>query len=813
MMAENVDLPGGSITGCLPDLIRLGPRADEAEAFPSPNRSSTSSHQHSLNRQPDDVCGRLFAGSSSLITASAVAVVAVAITSLSWPVSAPLLIETEAADCHRQSYPGLRSGSQAETGRLPGIDHGSPPWHCAIISIPQLESFDSHKHNPMMANKMISRAVIARRSHALSPGAIAGAVIGSLIGGSILLLVLGFLYFRYRRKARIAQAEEALPVSQTLDQHHSASSPWSGSPRQGTGSVHLRNPPSAKDERPNGTAPVLPADTQRSPISPYGEDWMRNNQFYIQQAVGHDTLPQDIDFSLPARQQTFPIVAEQAITTPLNHASTAPEAANSSYYDPRISMDSDPVQAITPPSIQMNEMYKAQLREAEERRRSSSLHRRLWNTLTRQSTRNSKGTVGDGAHSPSIQQHSGEGSTGQPVPIKQEPGQETLGELRWQGITNYYVEEPEQISENGSKLAAQSPGLVQENQQSSHPKHSINGRQTQDSQYGGFPGRIDSTTIRQTTERDPALPSSVLSRDSTFPGLPLSAQPQSPNEQRERLKSPDIPEPMVVDGLESETNGHLPFRASHSPQLPPDSFTINPMAILHPTNPVEQAAYTTYQIKHSVSPPAMSPPAPEIVMQQPTQEVTVESLPPGDDFADMYLDLPDDDDYRRSIDSYEYPSTPGQSSTAGSSGRTPDTRPTASPSPFPTIPEHGQLKPDPGISPSSSKPSPQPGPLVCPECSREFDQIHKLNHHKRYHDRAHECTYPGCDRKFGTRTHLDRHINDRHLKLKAYHCTEPTCAWFKGGKSFPRKDNWRRHMIKKHGSTPQDFERMELSFG
>ncbi|KAI8948400.1 hypothetical protein F4801DRAFT_591910 [Xylaria longipes] len=666
----------------------------------------------------------------------------------------------------------------------------------------------------MIPNMVILRAHIAPRSHALSPGAIAGAVIGSLFGGSFLLLVLGFLYFRYRRRARIAQAEEALPVSQAPDRHDSASLPWSGFPRQETHGVHLRSPLSAKDERVNGTAPVLPVDlgTQRSPVSPYGEDWMRNNQFYSNQTVGHDTLPQDIDFSLPARQQTFPIAAEQAITTALNHASTAPEAANSSYYDTRISMDSGPAQAVTPPSFQMSEMYKAQLREAEERRRSSSLPKRIWNTITRQSTRNSKGTTGDGAHSPSFQLHFGEGSTGHPVQIKKEPGQEPPGGANWQGITNNYVEEPEQISESASNLAVYSSGFGQEGEYPPQPHHERNRRQTQDSQYGGFTGRIDST-VRQTTERDPALPSSVLTSDSTF-GLPLGAQPQSPTEQRERLKSPEIPEPMMVDGLQPEIDGHSPFRISHSPQLSPDSFTINPMAILHPTNPVEQAAYTTYQIKHSASPPAMSPPTPEITMQEPTQEGIMDSPPPkGDDFADMFLDLPEDDDYRRSIDSYEYPSTPGQSSTAGSSGRTPDTRPTASPSPFPIIPEYGQLKPDPGISPSSSKPSPQPGPLVCPECGREFDQIHKLNHHKRYHDRAHECTYPGCDRRFGTRTHLDRHINDRHLKLKAYHCTEPTCAWFKGGKSFPRKDNWRRHMIKKHGSTPQDFEKMELSFG
>ncbi len=596
----------------------------------------------------------------------------------------------------------------------------------------------------------------------------------------------------------IAQAEEAL--------HHPVSAPWPGLPPQQTAAVSL------KEERPDGPVPVLPKDpdthAQRSPISPDGEDWMRNSQAYA-----YDTLPHDIDFSLP-RQQTFPVAAEQALTTPLNHASTAPEAANSSYYDTRISMDSDPAQAITPPSTQMSEMYKAQLKEAEERRRSSSMHRKFWNTITRQSTRNSKGTVGDGAQSPSFQQQFGKPSLGFPVPIKQEPGQESSGGVNWQGIAPDYVDEPEQIPDGVPNLDFQGQGS---GLQGEHPPQSHYGRperRTQDSQYGVFPGRTDST-IRETTERDPALPSSVLTTGSTYDGLPPGPQPQSPNEQRERLKSPDIPEPMNVDCPQPQTNGHSPFRPSHSPQVSsPDSFTINPMAILHPTNPAEQAAYTTYQIKHSASPPAMLPPAPEIITQQPTQEDVVDPPPSKeDDFADMYLDLPSDDENRRSIDSYEYPSTPGQSSVAESSGRTPDTRPTVSPSPFPAIPEHGKLKPDPSISPNSSKPFPLPGPLVCPECSREFDQIHKLNHHKRYHDRTHECTFAGCDRKFGTKTHLDRHINDRHLKLKAYHCTEPTCAWFKGGKSFPRKDNWRRHMVKKHGSTPQDFDNMELSCG
>lgn len=72
------------------------------------------------------------------------------------------------------------------------------------------------------------------------------------------------------------------------------------------------------------------------------------------------------------------------------------------------------------------------------------------------------------------------------------------------------------------------------------------------------------------------------------------------------------------------------------------------------------------------------------------------------------------------------------------------------------------------------------------------------SHHRRYHERPHQC--PQCDKRFGTKTHLDRHINDKHNKTRKYHCTVPNCAYAKqgGGKSFPRKDNWRRHMQNKH---------------
>lgn len=54
--------------------------------------------------------------------------------------------------------------------------------------------------------------------------------------------------------------------------------------------------------------------------------------------------------------------------------------------------------------------------------------------------------------------------------------------------------------------------------------------------------------------------------------------------------------------------------------------------------------------------------------------------------------------------------------------------------------------------------------------------------------------------RFGTKTHLDRHINDKHKKTRKFYCTVPNCNFSKqgGGKSFPRKDNWRRHMQNIH---------------
>jgi hypothetical protein len=66
--------------------------------------------------------------------------------------------------------------------------------------------------------------------------------------------------------------------------------------------------------------------------------------------------------------------------------------------------------------------------------------------------------------------------------------------------------------------------------------------------------------------------------------------------------------------------------------------------------------------------------------------------------------------------------------------------------------------------------------------------------------------------RFGTKTHLGRHINDKHTKSKQYFCTQRNCPYSRqGGRSFPRKDNWRRHMQNKHNiQNPADPEEVTM---
>ncbi|KAI0476125.1 hypothetical protein GGR56DRAFT_641305 [Xylariaceae sp. FL0804] len=667
-----------------------------------------------------------------------------------------------------------------------------------------------------MAPVMAPRAAVMARSQGLSSGDIAGAVVGSVLGGSLLLIILGFLYFRHRRMTRQAQADGAVPISKASV---SQQRPWPGILSARSTWRSGQRPPSDKGLSSEPAGPARDATAEQQPTVPpaTGDGWMESHVFEPDLLRGQAASPPP-ESLVPGRQQTFPQVKERDMTQPLDQTSTAAAAANASYYDMRISMDSQEGQEFTAPSRQMTEMYKAQMREAEEyRKRSGSLPRRILNKIKRKRSTNSS------AHDPRspTQPYFPNSPVETPGGTRLEPGASTANGMDWQptSASNRFYEEPEEMSEGLKKPGTSSMQRPAASSASSRD-HKRQRRGLGDSQDSGFMLRTNSA-IRETTERDPELPSSVLRTDSTY-GLPPVAQPQPPAQPQVRLKSPDIPEPMEAEALQSTAQGHPSLRSSHSPPLRPESF-VNPMAVHVPTNAAEKAAYTDYQMENSASPPTILPTTPQIVAEPSPQEQYAEPASDDDHDVDQWLDLPEDDEPRLSGDSYGDSTTPGQS-TNPSSGRTPDTRITASPSPFPPISERVKVEepsPFPPISErvkveepeASASPESSSVSLICEECGRTFDQIHKLNHHKRYHDRKHECPYAGCDRKFGTKTHLDRHINDKHEKSRAFHCTEPSCQYFRGGKAFPRKDNWRRHMIKKHGAQAQQLDAMDQSTG
>ncbi|KAI1397683.1 hypothetical protein F4819DRAFT_70708 [Hypoxylon fuscum] len=662
-----------------------------------------------------------------------------------------------------------------------------------------------------MAPFLNPRSDLRARGGQLSSGAIAGTVIGCVFGGSFLLIVLGFLYFRHRRMSRQAIAGEILPTTKEPGTQRRTFFHIPGFPHRQAPTAQADRPPSAKEEIDSRGVQGLSdgPETQHGQVPGYEDDY-NHDPYFTHQNFGQPPLPPGIDFSLPPQPTAFP-TSEPGPDLPSNHA-TSGEAANSSYYDTRISMDSDPDRVPEPMSRQMTELYEAQLKDSREHRRSGSLKSRIWSSIKRKRSTHSSTHGTSSPHYSASNQYFPTSPVTSPVSIKQEPlSQKAEGKAS----ASRFFEEPGEMSEDAGVSSTSIGGSWLGKDQQQHKRQRRGDFQRSDSQFDAFPLRT-SSSILETTERDPELPSAVLRKPDSTDRLPHSAQPQSETRPSERLKSPDIPEPMELSETPDGIHTSSVIQGSRSPQLQPESF-VSPMSIMQPSNTMEKVAYTNYQMENSTSPPTFPVSPPEIVTDQPSHEnFENPNQDHQDDFdADSFLDIPSDDEPRRSGDSYDYATTttPGQSSTDPSMGRTPDTRITVSPSPFSTANEQVKMEVEPSSSPEASRISPQSPGYICEECGRYFDQVHKLNHHKRYHDRKHECPYEGCDKKFGTKTHLDRHINDKHVKSKAYHCTEPTCQYFKGGKAFPRKDNWRRHMVKKHGATPDQLEAMDESVG
>ncbi|KUI59010.1 Serendipity locus protein H-1 [Cytospora mali] len=345
-------------------------------------------------------------------------------------------------------------------------------------------------------------------------------------------------------------------------------------------------------------------------------------------------------------------------------------------------------------------------------------------------------------------------------------------------------------------------------------------------------------------------PSSHLRSPFTAAGAPPS--PVSPLVEGEDLSSDEGEGKRSLEAtgnaLSTPPRG-LPFEPSPKKFEPspgpsqPAPGTLNPMDVMKPSTDAEQAAWVDtelWKMENSPPPPmALSPPQSEAspppqqelyqpfqpeeyipsqydppqepgrprfqaVVRQPTQ-MDVTSNGQGVPQAEEQIVTDISDTSSPGYDQYAYGPSP-------SNHTSPETRLTASPSPRSSMSGRPSSSYDPaseylvttpgdqsqGSMQGDASTSPKPTSFACDICGSKFDQVHKLNHHKRYHERPHQCSQ--CEKRFGTKTHLDRHINDKHNKTRKYHCTVVGCAYSKqgGGKSFPRKDNWRRHMQNKH---------------
>ncbi|KAF4965319.1 hypothetical protein FSARC_6865 [Fusarium sarcochroum] len=284
------------------------------------------------------------------------------------------------------------------------------------------------------------------------------------------------------------------------------------------------------------------------------------------------------------------------------------------------------------------------------------------------------------------------------------------------------------------------------------------------------------------------------------------------------------------------------FNTSQSPPSHPAPGTVNPMDIMPASTESEVWHRTDYQLyvsqssphpapsteptrheepvdspspltlppnNHQSSPPPDSQPQPLPVIQSPTptqseiafkkepedgQDISMEDIPSNQHLSP----LPDTSVRHPSYPSDASTPQPGPASTNPSSLNTPATQ-LDTPSPHSGASSDYRHSVSPGSGASNL--SPKNGVHACdePGCNQVFDQPHKLKHHQRYHTKDHKCPYPNCGKGFGTKTHLQRHVNDRHERKKKFHCAVPGCDYSRqGGKGFPRKDNWKRHMTKIH---------------
>jgi uncharacterized C2H2 Zn-finger protein len=90
--------------------------------------------------------------------------------------------------------------------------------------------------------------------------------------------------------------------------------------------------------------------------------------------------------------------------------------------------------------------------------------------------------------------------------------------------------------------------------------------------------------------------------------------------------------------------------------------------------------------------------------------------------------------------------------------------------------------------------------------------ISNYSRHKKSHIHSKKC--PQCEIGFETAKDVNRHINSIHVTTKRFFCTFVKCKYSRSmagsqGRGFPRKDNWRRHMKKKHSLSEEEAHTLE----
>ncbi|KAK3906191.1 hypothetical protein C8A05DRAFT_29977 [Staphylotrichum tortipilum] len=105
-----------------------------------------------------------------------------------------------------------------------------------------------------------------------------------------------------------------------------------------------------------------------------------------------------------------------------------------------------------------------------------------------------------------------------------------------------------------------------------------------------------------------------------------------------------------------------------------------------------------------------------------------------------------------------------------------------------------------------------PKVLVCPDCKATLKTNSELNKHRARHNKPFKCTVAECPKAtegFSTNNDLDRHKRCVHKLVVGpetfYRCDIDQCR--EKLKNWPRQDNFKQHLSRKHGVTNVDLAR------